>query len=54
MKAEAMSFTFLGNEGIVKIPFFQRGYVWTKLNWEDMLLDLLDAQKSQFLGSLIL
>jgi uncharacterized protein with ParB-like and HNH nuclease domain len=54
MKADAMSLTFLGNEGVVKIPFFQRGYVWDKTNWEDLLIDLLDTTKSPFLGSLIL
>lgn len=54
MKAEAMSLTFLGNEGLVKIPFFQRGYVWDATNWEDILADLLDSKKSHFLGSLIL
>jgi len=54
MKAEAMSFTFLGYEGAVKIPFFQRGYVWDKSNWEDILNDLLDSSRSHFLGSLIL
>lgn len=54
MKAEAMSLTFLGNEGLVKIPFFQRGYVWNIENWEDILSDLLDFEKSHFLGSLIL
>lgn len=54
MKAEAMSLTFLGNEGLVKIPFFQRGYVWDIENWDDILSDLLDFEKSHFLGSLIL
>jgi hypothetical protein len=54
MKAEAMSLTFLGNEGLVRIPFFQRGYVWNVENWEDILGDLLDFEKSHFLGSLIL
>jgi hypothetical protein len=54
MKAEAMSLTFLGNEGLVRIPFFQRGYVWDITNWEDILTDLLDFEKSHFLGSLIL
>lgn len=54
MKAEAMSLTFLGNEGLVRIPFFQRGYVWEITNWEDILTDLLDFEKSHFLGSLIL
>ena len=54
MKAEAMSLTFLGNEGLVRIPFFQRGYVWNIENWDDILTDLLDFEKSHFLGSLIL
>jgi hypothetical protein len=54
MKAEAMSLTFLGNEGLVRIPFFQRGYVWNIENWDDILTDLLDFGKSHFLGSLIL
>lgn len=54
MKAEAMSLTFLGNEGLVRIPFFQRGYAWNIENWDDILTDLLDFNKSHFLGSLIL
>jgi hypothetical protein len=54
MKADAMSLTFLSNEGAVKIPFFQRGYVWERVNWDDILSDLLDDSKSHFLGSLIL
>jgi hypothetical protein len=54
MKAEAMSLTFLGNEGLVRIPFFQRGYVWNIENWDEILIDLLDFNKSHFLGSIIL
>lgn len=54
MEAKAKSFTFLSNEGMVRIPFFQRGYVWDENNWEDMLTDLFNANKSHFLGSLIL
>jgi hypothetical protein len=54
MKAEARSFTFLGNEGVVKIPFFQRAYVWDETNWSDLIDDLLDFSKNHFLGSLIL
>ena len=54
MQADAMSLTFLEKEGIVKIPFFQRGYVWDKTNWADLLEDLYDETKSPFLGSLIL
>jgi Protein of unknown function DUF262/Protein of unknown function (DUF1524) len=54
MEAKAKSLAFLSNEGLVKIPFFQRGYVWTKDNWEDLLTDLLNTTKTHFLGSLIL
>ena len=49
-----MSLTFLGKESVIKIPFFQRGYVWDKTNWEDLLADLYDQTKNTFLGSLIL
>ena len=54
MKAEARSLTFLANEGSVKIPFFQRAYVWNEDNWEELISDLLERGKSHFLGSLIL
>jgi hypothetical protein len=54
MKADAWSLTFLDNEGLVKIPFFQRGYVWGTPNWDEILSDLLNIEKSHFLGSLIL
>jgi hypothetical protein len=54
MKAEARSLTFLANEGSVKIPFFQRAYVWNEDNWEELISDLLENDKSHFLGSLIL
>ncbi len=54
MQAKAKAITFLGDEGAVQIPFFQRAYVWDRVNWEDMLTDLLEFNKSHFLGSLIL
>lgn len=54
MEAKAKAITFLGDEGVVQIPFFQRDYVWDRVNWEDMLMDLLEFNKSHFLGSLIL
>lgn len=54
MKAEARSLTFLANEGSVKIPFFQRAYVWNEDNWEELISDLLKSGKSHFLGSIIL
>ena len=54
MKAETRPLTFLATEGAVKIPFFQRAYVWNEKNWEDLIADLLKTGKSHFLGSLIL
>ena len=54
MRADAESFTFLANAGSVEVPFFQRGYVWGKDNWEDLLAGLLDSKKLPFFGSLIL
>ena len=54
MEAHARSLTFLEKENKVKIPFFQRAYVWSEPNWEDLLTDLLDFTKNHFLGSLIL
>lgn len=54
MKAEAKSFKFLSLEGMVKIPFFQRTYVWDKDNWENLLSELLNKPSGHFLGSIIL
>ncbi len=55
MKADAKSFKFLSMEGKVKIPFFQRTYVWTEDNWEELLEELLNESKeNNFLGAIIL
>lgn len=54
MKADATSLTFLANEDSVKIPFFQRRYVWIEDNWGELLDDMLDVKRKQFLGSIIL
>jgi len=55
MKAEAKSFKFLTMEGKVKIPFFQRTYVWDEENWEALLIELMsEARTTNFLGSIIL
>ena len=57
MLAGAKSFSFMSNcdENNFKyeVPFFQRPYVWTKDNWEDLLNDLSKEQQ-HFLGSIIL
>jgi len=54
LDAKARSLTFLENVASVKIPFFQRAYIWNEDNWEDLIADLLLSGKSHFLGSLIL
>ena len=54
MEAHAKSLTFIGNEGRITIPFFQRGYVWEEKNWEDLIAELLNFNRNHFLGSLIL
>lgn len=33
MKASEQGLKFLNMEGKIKIPFFQRTYVWTEENW---------------------
>lgn len=54
MKAEAKGFKFLSLEGKVKIPFFQRTYVWDKDNWENLLSEFFNKPQGHFLGSIIL
>jgi len=54
MKAEGKALTFLSGMKILEVPFFQRKYVWKKDNWEELLEDLLEINKSHFLGSIIL
>lgn len=54
MQAKALSLSFLGNEGLLKIPFFQRSYVWDEDNWEDLFNELFDGEPSKFLGSIII
>lgn len=55
MKAEAKGLKFLSMEGKVKIPFFQRTYVWSEENWEQLISELLRSENSSnFLGAIIL
>lgn len=53
MKADAKGFKFLSMEGKMKIPFFQRTYVWKHENWEE-LLEELEKDENNFLGAIIL
>lgn len=54
MEAKEKSLAFLGATMVLEIPFFQRRYVWTESNWEELLDNLLDKNQSHFLGSIIL
>lgn len=54
MEAKSRAFTFLGNEALIRVPFFQRAYVWKKDNWDDLLAELSNTNKNHFLGSIIL
>lgn len=54
MKAEAKSLRFLGESNKLSVPFFQRHYVWSKENWEELLNGLENTDVTPFLGSLIL
>lgn len=52
--AEAKALTFLSEAGIVRIPFFQRRYVWKEENWSDLYDNFFDSEIPGFLGSIIL
>lgn len=54
MEAREQAFYFMQATMSVEIPFFQRGYVWTEDNWEELIQNLLDDKQSHFLGSIIL
>ena len=54
MIAHEESFTFIKNQNIFIIPFFQRGYVWKEDNWSDLWDELTSEKKDCFLGSIIL
>lgn len=57
MEAKQSNFNFTSNESELKIPFFQRSYVWGEENWEKLYDDLkysFENNKENFLGSVIL
>lgn len=56
MKASEKPLKFLIMEGKVKIPFFQRAYVWNLENWQMILDELLRETNgtNNFLGAIIL
>lgn len=54
MVAKEKSLKFLDAVMALEIPFFQRRYIWSTNNWEELLDNLLDKEQSHFLGSIIL
>lgn len=54
MKASEKSLTFLRDQFIYIVPYFQRGYVWDESNWEGIWQELTAKRKDSFLGSIIL
>jgi hypothetical protein len=56
MIAKEKSLTFIASiSGSIKIPFFQREYVWDESNWEELLQNLFShPSTSHFIGSIIL
>lgn len=57
MKANESNFSFMQEESLIEIPFFQRAYVWEQEQWEQLFDDLsksFESKKEHFLGSIIL
>jgi type III restriction protein res subunit len=54
MNAKGDSIAFLGELKELKVPFFQRHYVWQKENWEELLQSFQNTDAPPFLGSIIL
>ena len=54
MEAHEHGLGFLKTDLKLEIPYFQRSYVWTEQNWEELFENLIDEKQSHFLGSIIL
>ncbi len=54
MKASEKSLTFLREQYIYIVPYFQRSYVWDEYNWEGIWQELSSERCDSFLGSVIL
>lgn len=54
MEAHEHGLGFLKTDLKLEIPYFQRSYVWTEQNWEELFENLIDKKQSHFLGSIIL
>lgn len=49
MQAHEEAFSFIKKEYFYDVPFFQRNYVWSYENWDELLTSLLDQNKRSFL-----
>lgn len=38
---------------VYRIPHYQREYSWTKMQWEELFADLIEAEGAHFLGTII-
>ena len=54
MEAKEKALTFLREQFLYIIPYFQRGYVWNEDNWEGIWQELIADREDCFLGSIIL
>jgi len=55
MKAEGKSANFLkNNNSFYRVPYFQRGYVWDKDNWNGIWNELSAENASTYLGAIVL
>lgn len=54
MEAKEKALTFLREQIIYIVPYFQRGYVWDEENWEGIWQELSAKREDCFLGSIIL
>ena len=54
MKASEKPLTFLKDQIIYIVPYFQRGYVWDENNWDGIWQELSAKRSDSFLGSIIL
>ena len=54
MEAKEKSLTFLREQFVYIVPYFQRGYVWNEDNWEGIWQELTAKRNDCFLGSIIL
>lgn len=54
MQAHEEAFSFIKKDYFYDVPFFQRNYVWSYDNWDELLASLLAPNNCSFLGSIIL